>query len=80
MAIKQTAKIVTHLDSIRGMLKIRGSDALVTISEDCLVKFWGWKQVTGLGENEHMDPVRTFREHTGPIFGMAGGPSPFNPE
>jgi hypothetical protein len=44
--------------------------ALVTISEDCLIKVWSMET---LRSSEQGEPVKVIREHTGPLFSMTGG-------
>jgi hypothetical protein len=49
---------------------LNNKKALVTISEDCLIKIWNLENFKAL---EQAEPVKVIREHTGPLFSMAGG-------
>lgn len=42
---------------------------MVSISEDCQVKLWDTNQFS---ENNNIEPYLSLREHTGPIFTIAG--------
>lgn len=46
-----------------------------TASEDCLIKVW---TLSAALKEECLEPLHTLRKHTGPLFSLAGGPSPHN--
>lgn len=66
------------MDAVRKIFSNDANDFLVTISEDCLVKIWNYRNLLKNGF-DHIEPTSTFREHTGPLFALAGGKDPENP-
>jgi striatin 1/3/4 len=42
---------------------------MVSVSEDCSIKLWDTNQFQ---PDENVDPYISLREHTGPIFTVAG--------
>ena len=59
-SFKSTGKIVAHMDAVRKMFSNESNDFLVTISEDCLVKTWNYKNLLKNGF-DHIEPTSTFR-------------------
>ena len=64
----------SHMDIIRGVQFVPAVDAMVTISEDCMVKLWNLTELdrkyaeSSSADSIQMDPYMTLRGHTGPLL------------
>ena len=53
-----------HQDGVRDVSFVSGKDLLVSVSEDCTMKVWDFK-------DKESNCLGTIREHGGPIFTLA---------
>jgi WD40 repeat protein len=67
----------SHFDVIRKLGYLENLNALVSISEDCLVKVWSLKNINYTNPGE-IEPYLILRGHTGPLFSLALGPDDSN--
>jgi striatin 1/3/4 len=65
----------SHMDIVRGIQFVPELDAIASVSEDCTVKLWSFKNIdSNYAENDgNLDPYITLRGHTGPLFSVTGG-------
>ena len=65
----------SHMDIVRGVQFVPQIDAMASISEDCTVKLWSFKNIDSIySENDgNLEPYITLRGHTGPLFSITGG-------
>lgn len=64
---------MAHLDVVRD-IAFCNNNIMVSVSEDCMVKFWDTKQFDTYTDSMNLDPFVTLREHTGPLFSVACKP------
>ena len=62
----------SHLDGVRGIYFSKKKPSFVSVSEDCLIKFWDIRNVIHSNFESIINPFLTLREHTGPIFTITG--------
>lgn len=65
----------SHMDIVRGVQFVPEIDAVASVSEDCTVKLWSFKNIENVySENDgNLEPYITLRGHTGPLFSVTGG-------
>lgn len=65
----------SHMDIVRGVQFVPEIDAVASVSEDCTVKLWSFKNIESVySENDgNLEPYITLRGHTGPLFSVTGG-------
>jgi len=63
-------EIRAHFDALRGIHYISGLETLATISEDCSIKLWDFKNIQK--KNLDLEQLTTLRGHIGPIYAVTG--------
>lgn len=65
----------SHMDIVRGVQFVPEIDAVASVSEDCTVKLWSFKNIENLYSeiDGNLEPYITLRGHTGPLFSVTGG-------
>eukprot|EP00347_Sterkiella_histriomuscorum_P004608 403359819 len=67
----------SHFDAIRDLKFCFNSNFLVSVSEDCMMKLWDVNKFQSLRpiDDQQIEPVHTFRGHTGPLFSVTSNHS-----
>jgi WD40 repeat protein len=70
-------RVGAHLDIVTNMaeIQVNGEQVIASASEDCLIKLW---TLSSLLKDEQPEPKHILRNHMGPLFSLAAGPSPTN--
>ena len=64
--------LTSHIDAVRGIYHLPGSETLVTASEDCTLKIWDLSAQLTIEDTSQLEPYITLRGHTGPLFALTG--------
>ncbi|CAD8157830.1 unnamed protein product [Paramecium pentaurelia] len=59
-----------HLDGVRDAYFFNNMTILATVSEDCQLKLWDYQNYQQ--QQNQIEPYLTLRDHTGPLFAIAG--------
>ena len=59
--------LLSHMDSVRGVIQLDKEGILASASEDCLLKLWNIKEASKQ-PSEVIEPYITLRGHVDPIF------------
>src|SRR5574344_2108323 len=58
----------SHFDEVRKLTYLPEINALVSVSEDCLIKVWSLQNIFYNTQVNDLEPYITFRGHTGPLY------------
>ena len=72
LQFKPVCSLKSHMDVIRGLQFLPGSETLLSASEDCTLKLWNLRGLKRPNQvvNE-MEPYLTLRGHTGPVMAIS---------
>ena len=65
--LKESQVLIGHLDAVRKLDFLPNYKCIVSVSEDCLIKLWDYKN--------SLQSLCTLRGHTGPLFSLAVNPA-----
>ena len=73
LSLSRYIELRSHFDVIRKLGYLQNLNALVSISEDCLIKVWSLNNVHYSNAGVDLEPYLVLRGHTGPLFSLAVG-------
>lgn len=60
----------SHFDSIRELKFCANEQLMASVSEDCMLKLWDAKAFKNADNDSMIEPLHTYRGHTGPLFAL----------